>query len=194
MPLAKELLAGKLEQQATAIDEIAMHVEKDSAWRVLGSDTERQHQAWIPPSGLLLRSSSDRNLEVLGRSRPRLSSPTPSALFPSGGLVSPALCCRFWKTQCSPTGGARERSIWIPSWLTQRCAALAWDIIPLPGDVSQEQLAKIIGDMASLAFKWHKPLTARLIPAPGKKPGPNRFRFWCVQISKCHPKTCPMNA
>ena len=25
--------------------------------------------------------------------------------------------------------------------------------------------------MASLAFKWHKPLTARLIPAPGKKAG-----------------------
>jgi len=42
------------------------------------------------------------------------------------------------------------------------------DAIPLPGDVSQEQLERIMGDMASLAFKWHKPLTARLIPAPGK--------------------------
>ena len=45
------------------------------------------------------------------------------------------------------------------------------DAIPLPGDVSQQQLERIIGDMASLAFKWHKPLTARLIPAPGKKAG-----------------------
>jgi hypothetical protein len=45
------------------------------------------------------------------------------------------------------------------------------DAIPLPGDVSQQQLERIMGDVASLAFKWHKPLTARLIPAPGKKAG-----------------------
>ena len=45
------------------------------------------------------------------------------------------------------------------------------DTIPLPGDVSQQQLERIIGDVASLAFKWHKPLTARLIPANGKKAG-----------------------
>ena len=29
----------------------------------------------------------------------------------------------------------------------------------------------IIGDMASLAFKWHKPLSARLLPVAGKGPG-----------------------
>jgi uncharacterized protein len=45
------------------------------------------------------------------------------------------------------------------------------DTIPLPGDVSEEQLDLIIGDMASLAFKWHKPLSARLLPVTGKGPG-----------------------
>jgi hypothetical protein len=45
------------------------------------------------------------------------------------------------------------------------------DTVPLPGDVSQEQLERIIGDVASLAVKSHKPLSARLIPAPGKKAG-----------------------
>src|SRR5947209_6062457 len=34
------------------------------------------------------------------------------------------------------------------------------DTVPLPGDVSAEQLSLIIGDMASLAVKWHKPLSA----------------------------------
>jgi uncharacterized protein (UPF0210 family) len=29
----------------------------------------------------------------------------------------------------------------------------------------------IIGDMASLAFKWRKPLSARLLPVKGKGPG-----------------------
>ncbi len=45
------------------------------------------------------------------------------------------------------------------------------DTIPLPGDISEERLARIMGDVASLAWKWHKPLAARLLPAPGKKPG-----------------------
>jgi uncharacterized protein (UPF0210 family) len=45
------------------------------------------------------------------------------------------------------------------------------DTVPMPGDVTEEQLARIIGDMASLAVKWHKPLTARLQPVAGKKAG-----------------------
>lgn len=45
------------------------------------------------------------------------------------------------------------------------------DTIPLPGDVSEEQMYRIIGDMASLAFKWKKPLSARLQPVKGKKAG-----------------------
>jgi uncharacterized protein len=45
------------------------------------------------------------------------------------------------------------------------------DTIPLPGDISEQQLELIIGDMASLAVKWHKPLSARLLPVTGKRPG-----------------------
>jgi uncharacterized protein len=45
------------------------------------------------------------------------------------------------------------------------------DTVPLPGDTSEETIARIIGDVATLAFKWNKPLAARLLPAPGKKAG-----------------------
>ena len=45
------------------------------------------------------------------------------------------------------------------------------DTIPLPGDVSREQLERIFGDVASLATKWNKPLSARLQPVHGKKAG-----------------------
>ena len=45
------------------------------------------------------------------------------------------------------------------------------DAIPLPGDVSLHDLERIIGDMASLAVKWHKPLSARLLPVAGKHAG-----------------------
>ena len=42
------------------------------------------------------------------------------------------------------------------------------DTIPLPGDTTAEQLSLIISDMASLSVKWHKPLSARLMPITGK--------------------------
>ena len=45
------------------------------------------------------------------------------------------------------------------------------DTIPLPGDVTEEQIARILGDVASLAWKWHKPLSARLLPVKGLKAG-----------------------
>lgn len=45
------------------------------------------------------------------------------------------------------------------------------DTVPLPGDVSEEQIARILGDVAALAWKWRKPLTARLLPIEGKKAG-----------------------
>jgi uncharacterized protein len=45
------------------------------------------------------------------------------------------------------------------------------DTIPLPGDVTLDQLNRIFSDVASLAVKWNKPLSARLQPIPGKKPG-----------------------
>jgi uncharacterized protein len=45
------------------------------------------------------------------------------------------------------------------------------DTIPAPGDISEDQIARIFGDVASLAWKWHKPLSARLQPVKGKKAG-----------------------
>jgi uncharacterized protein (UPF0210 family) len=45
------------------------------------------------------------------------------------------------------------------------------DTVPLAGDTSEETIARIVGDVATLAFKWNKPLAARLLPSPGKKVG-----------------------
>lgn len=49
--------------------------------------------------------------------------------------------------------------------------ATGLDTVPLPGDVTEDQIARILGDVAALAFKWHKPLTARLLPVRDKSPG-----------------------
>jgi uncharacterized protein len=45
------------------------------------------------------------------------------------------------------------------------------DTIPLPGAVTTQQLERIIGDVAALSVKLSKPLSARLMPVAGAKPG-----------------------
>jgi uncharacterized protein (UPF0210 family) len=45
------------------------------------------------------------------------------------------------------------------------------DTVPLPGNITTEQMERIFSDVASLATKWNKPLSARLQPIPDKKPG-----------------------
>jgi uncharacterized protein (UPF0210 family) len=45
------------------------------------------------------------------------------------------------------------------------------DVVPLPGEITPDDLARIIGDMATLAARLRKPLSSRLFPVPGKKAG-----------------------
>jgi uncharacterized protein (UPF0210 family) len=58
------------------------------------------------------------------------------------------------------------------------------DCVPLPGDVPVSRLALIIMDMASLADKLKKPLSARLFPVPGKKAG-DRTDFQSPYLVDC---------
>jgi len=45
------------------------------------------------------------------------------------------------------------------------------DTVPLPGDVTTQQIERILSDVASVAVKWGKPLSARLLPVKGKHAG-----------------------
>ena len=45
------------------------------------------------------------------------------------------------------------------------------DTVPLPGDIETEKLVALLLDVAALALRLNKPLTARLMPIPNKKAG-----------------------
>lgn len=45
------------------------------------------------------------------------------------------------------------------------------DAVPLPGDTSEEEISALLIDVASLAMRLDKPLSARLFPVAGKKAG-----------------------
>jgi uncharacterized protein (UPF0210 family) len=52
------------------------------------------------------------------------------------------------------------------------------DTVPLAGDTTPEQISALLLDLAALALRLDKPLTARLMPVPGKKAGdPTGFNF-----------------
>jgi uncharacterized protein (UPF0210 family) len=45
------------------------------------------------------------------------------------------------------------------------------DTVPLPGDINQEALYALLLDLGAIALRHDKPLTARLMPIPGKQAG-----------------------
>lgn len=45
------------------------------------------------------------------------------------------------------------------------------DVVPLPGDLPVDDIARIIGDVAALSVRYSKPLSARLLLVPGRRAG-----------------------
>jgi uncharacterized protein len=45
------------------------------------------------------------------------------------------------------------------------------DTVPLPGAISEKEIARIIGDVSWLAYRWNKPLGSRLMISPGRSKG-----------------------
>ena len=167
---ARESLARALSAHARSLEAVAVQVEKDSGWSYMGLDAtpapigdssigaaiEKLTGAKFGSSGTLtaaaviteaVRSISVKRVGYSGLMLPPLEDPVLAQRWSEGTYNLDSLLA--YSAVCG-TG---------------------LDTVPLPGDVSQAQLERIMGDVASLAFKWHKPLTARLIPAPGKKAG-----------------------
>ncbi|HSB89119.1 MAG TPA: DUF711 family protein [Anaerolineales bacterium] len=62
------------------------------------------------------------------------------------------------------------------------------DTIPIPGDSSSETLTALLIDLGALALRLNKPLTARLMPIPGKSAGDEvRFDFPYFAASRVLP-------
>lgn len=59
------------------------------------------------------------------------------------------------------------------------------DTIPIPGDMTVEKIASILTDLATLAIKLNKPLSARLFPITNKKAG-EMTAFNSPYLVDCH--------
>jgi len=62
------------------------------------------------------------------------------------------------------------------------------DVVPLPGDTTPEEIYPILLDLGALALRLNKPLTARLMPVPGKQAGDQTtFNFGYFANSRVMP-------
>lgn len=163
-------LGAVLDAQAGIIEGIARRIETNSGWRYQGID--------VTPVPL-------KDVSVGGAMESLIQGPIGS---PGSLSVALVITSALRKIQAKHAGYSGlmlpvlEDSVLAKRWeagAITRDSLMAYssvcstglDAIPLPGDISQHDLENIIADMASLAVKWHKPLSARLLPVAGKHAG-----------------------
>ena len=167
---ARKALEAALGQHARAIEAIALRVEKGTGWSYAGIDLtpaplkevsigaaiERLTGAKIGSSGTITAAaaitSAIRAIAIKHAGYSGLMLP----------VMEDSVLAERWG----------EGTLTLDSLLAYSAVCgTGLDTVPLPGDVTEEQLARIIGDVASLAVKLRKPLSARLQPVAGKKAG-----------------------
>lgn len=167
---ARAQLLRALTEHARAVEAIARRVEKQTGWTYMGLDPT--------PAPLMDVSIGDAIEKFTGAKFGSSGTLTAAAVITQAvravpvkqvgysGLMLPVLEDKLLARRWS------EGTYGIDALLAySSVCATGLDTVPLPGDVTEDQIARIIGDMASLAFKWHKQLAARLQPVFGKKPG-----------------------
>lgn len=164
---AKQRLTDSLASSAFDIERHAGRIDQETGWAYMGIDLSPA------PSGDVSIGAAIENLttQPVGMSGTLTAAATITAAVKDvkvkqtgySGLMLPILedtrLAQRWS----------EGRISIDALLSYSAVCgTGLDTVPLPGDISAEQLSLIIGDMASLAYKWHKPLSARLLPVLGK--------------------------
>ena len=127
-------------------------------------------------------SSVRRILKAHGLLLPRAAEQAPAAIGPySQGVVS-----RGGRLVLLPVledsvlaQRSAEGSLRLYDLLqTSAVCGTGLDTVPLPGDLREATIQSILYDVAALSLRLSKPLTARLMPLPGKQPGdPVDFGF-----------------
>jgi uncharacterized protein (UPF0210 family) len=165
--MARQRLIDSLASSAFDIERIAGRVDSETGWAYMGIDLSPA------PSGNVSIGEAIENLTTkpVGFSGTLTAAATITAAVKDvkvkqtgySGLMLPIL----EDTRLAQRWSEGHLSIDALLSYSAVCGT-GLDTIPLPGDISADQLSLIIGDMASLAVKWHKPLSARLLPVLGK--------------------------
>src|SRR5947209_7546345 len=167
---ARQKLTDALSNAANDVAEQASRIDRDTGWAYVGID--------LSPAPL-----KDVSIGVAIENLTTQPVGTPGTLTAAATITAAIKAIRVKQTGYSGLmlpilEDARLSQRWSEGLLSidsllsySAVCGTGLDTIPLPGDVTEERLDLIIGDMATLAVKWHKPLSARLLPVAGKNAG-----------------------
>jgi len=167
---ARQRLTDRLGSEAFAIQALAGRVDQDTGWTYMGID--------LSPAPM-------KSVSIAAALETLTAQPIGSPGTLTGAAIITAAIRDIQVKQTGYNGlmlpvleDSRLAQRWSEGHLSldsllsySAVCGTGLDTVPLPGDTTEQQLELIIGDMASLAVKWHKPLSARLLPVTGKKPG-----------------------
>jgi uncharacterized protein (UPF0210 family) len=167
---ASRNLKEELNRYTASAEKSALAVAKESGWEYLGLDPTPAPLMDVSIGAAIEKHTGQRFGSSGTLSAARMITEAvkavPAKQVGYSGLMLPVLEDRRIAQRWS------EGALSIDALLAYSAVcATGLDTVPLPGDISEEQVARILGDVASLAYKWHKPLTARLQPVKGKKAG-----------------------
>ena len=170
LSVAKQRLTDALAQDAFAIQTLAERVDRDMGWSYVGIDLSP-----APMKDVSIGAAIENlTTQPVGTSGTLTAAATITAAIKDVRVKQTGYSGLMLPIQEDTRLAQRwnEGRISLDALLSYSAVCgTGLDTIPLPGDTSVEQLSLIIGDMASLAYKWHKPLSARLLPVAGKAPG-----------------------
>jgi uncharacterized protein (UPF0210 family) len=167
---ARKALGAALGAHARAIEAAALGIEKRHGWRYGGID--------LSPAPLKDVSIGAALEAFTGQRVGASGTLTAAAVITAALRHIPVKHAGYSGLMLPVLEDSRLAKRWSEGALTldsllsySAVCGTGLDTVPLPGNISEDQLARIIGDMASLSVKWHKPLSARLLPVKGKQAG-----------------------
>jgi hypothetical protein len=184
-PEALADLTAALTQQASAADAIARQVAQQTSWNPLGVYLSLSHLGDLSVAAAIETYTGEKFGAGGTLTGLRLIAEAAQAAEQSGNwtlmlpVVEDKLLAQRWA----------EATYNIDSLLAYAAVGgMGLDTIPLPGDIHPGQLKRILSDVAVLAAKGNTPLSARLLPVSGKKPGDmTDFQGPSLFNTKVHP-------
>ena len=166
----RQALVSELGMHAFAVEDIASKIDRETGWTYMGID--------LSPAPMKYASIGSATAGFTGG---RFG--TSGTLTAVGAITSALRDISVKKVGYNGVmmpvmEDTRLAQLWGEGALTMdqilaysAVCGTGLDTIPLPGDVTVQQLERIIGDVATLSAKLSKPLSARLLPVAGAKPG-----------------------
>ena len=166
----RNALIAELGMHARAVETAALQIDRETGWTYMGLD--------LSPAPMKEASIASATAGFTGGRFGTSGTLTAAATITSALRGIAVLTTGFSGVMMPVLEDKRLAQLWAEGALSMdqllaysAVCGTGLDTVPLPGEVTTDQLDRIIGDVATLSVKLGKPLTARLMPVARARPG-----------------------